>query len=162
MGAAALPLSPRLIWNRTHSVPPGLYLVTERTDVVRGNLVAFQPALSEAAWLEAQGYTGTGWPLLKRIAALEGDEVCRRGDIVLINDAPAARALGSAGAGRGMPRWDGCRVLGPGDVFLLADHPRSVDGRYFGVQDRRRILGGATALWPVRQDLDTRPGSSVD
>ena len=146
-GAAALPLTPRLVWNRTQSVPTGLYYLSEGTGVARGDLVAYQPAPSEGSWLEAQGYTGAGWPLLKRVAALEGDEVCRYGGAVFINEAPAARVRKEDTLGRGLPRWSGCQILGPQDVFLLADHPRSVDGRYFGIQDRSRITGVAKAVW---------------
>lgn len=153
LGAAALPMRPHIIWNRTASVPAGLYQVYDAGPAVRGGLVAYQPGMREARWLEARGFAGPGWPLIKRAAALEGDKVCREGDIVSINAAPVALALSSDSAGRAMPRWSGCRVLKKNDVLLLADHPRSVDGRYFGVQDQRRIIGSARMLW------SGRPGS---
>lgn len=151
LGAAALPIAPRLIWNRTASVPEGLYLVAGNAAPSRGGLVAYQPAPTEAAWLEAQGYTGAGWPLIKRARALEGDEVCRIGGAVEINSVPAARVLEEDAAGRALPAWSGCRRLGPGEIFLLGDHPRSVDGRYFGVQERARLLGAVRPVWAREQ-----------
>jgi conjugative transfer signal peptidase TraF len=136
-----LPCPPRLIWNRTASMPVGLYLISHAPALEHGMVVAYRPSASEAAFLEAHRYTGRGWPLVKRVAALEGDEVCRRGSGVYINDRLAARARAFDSAGRRLPVWRGCRHLGPGDVLLLADHPQSVDGRYFGVQDKTRVLG---------------------
>ncbi|MDP3461002.1 MAG: S26 family signal peptidase, partial [Hyphomonas sp.] len=114
----------------------------------RGDLVAYQPEPARAAWLEAQGYTGRGWPLIKPVAGLEGDEVCRTGNRIMINGVWVAEALAADSGGRALPAWHGCTSLGPGDLFLLADEPRSVDGRYFGVGDSGRILGSATLIWP--------------
>ena len=49
-----------------------------------------------------------------------------------------------------MPVWSGCRVLKDGEVFLLADHPKSFDGRYFGVTKTSRIIGVTRPLWTFR------------
>ncbi len=152
LGAVAfstLPVTPRLVWNRTDSMPRGLYVLNPEPELERGMVVAYTPSPGEAAFLETHHYTGRGWPLVKRVAALEGDEVCRRAGIVLINGDEAALALARDGSGRALPAWTGCQRLGPDDVLLLADHPKSVDGRYFGVQDTRRILG---PLRPLRVD----------
>jgi len=146
MAASALPVAPRLIWNRSESVPAGLYLVLPATTAGRGDLVAFRPSGDLSGWLESRGYTGRNWPLLKRVAGLAGDEICRHGEAVSINGMPAARALAEDVSGRPMPVWSGCRKLGPEEVFLLGDHARSVDGRYFGPQARRGILGKSLPL----------------
>jgi len=147
IGASHLQERPWIIWNRTESVPAGLYLLTAEPPLSRGDLVAYLPEADERAWLEGRAYTGRGWPLIKRIAALEGDQVCRTGQIILINETPTALALAEDAAGRSLPAWEGCRLLRPGDIFLLADHPRSVDGRYFGVQENGRILGKVRLVW---------------
>jgi len=152
LGAGSLPASPRLIWNRTQSLPEGLYLISPEAALNRGDTVAYKPQANEALFLESRGYTGPGWPLIKRVAAIEGDTVCRIGTQIQINARPAADALTQDGGGRSLPSWDGCRHLLAGEVFLLADHPRSVDGRYFGVQHRGRILGRARLIWTTRRD----------
>ncbi len=155
LGAVALsllPVTPRLVWNRTESMPKGLYVLSADPVPERGKVVAYRPTPGEAALLEARHYTGRGWPLVKRIAALEGDEVCRRAQEVFVNGKLAARARAADSEHRALPRWQGCKRLGPQDVLLLADHPRSVDGRYFGVQDTRRILG---TLRPLRRTGDS-------
>jgi conjugative transfer signal peptidase TraF len=148
-----LHITPRLVWNRTESLPKGLYVLAENPALTRGRIVAYRPSASEAAYLEAHQYTGRGWLLVKRIAALGGDVVCRRAGQVDINGRRAAFALSADSAGRRLPVWQGCTRLGPQDVLLLADHPHSVDGRYFGVQDAERILGTLHPVWIPAADL---------
>ena len=46
-----------------------------------------------------------------------------------------------------MPRWTGCRRLSGGEYFLLMDSPLSFDGRYFGVTQRKDLVGRAVLLW---------------
>ncbi len=149
IGAASIPASPRLIWNRTESLPPGLYVVARDAPLERSDIVAYAPAPYEVSFLETRGYTGSGWVLVKRIAGLEGDLVCRSGLTIEINGVVAAEALPGDAAGRSLPAWGGCMTLGADEVFLLADNPRSIDGRYLGVQPRGRILGRACLFLPV-------------
>ena len=140
---SACPAPPALIWNRTESVPAGLYLISADAPVNRSDLVGFRPSGKTKRWLEDAGYTGRNWPLLKRAAALRNDTVCRCGDVVRVNGTPVAEALRQDSSGRALPDWQGCRTLGADEIFLLADHPASLDGRYFGVQPRSGIIGVA-------------------
>lgn len=136
-----------MVWNRTNSVPRGLYLVTRTADISKDDLVAFEPSHETRHWLEKDGLVGPGWPLLKQVAGLEGDEICRCGARIFINGLASADALELNASGNALPVWQGCRTLQADEVFLLNPHPRSVDGRYFGPQDRGRILGVARPLW---------------
>jgi len=139
---------PKLIWNRTQSVPEGLYILAQPTaPLERGSLVDYLPEPREAQWLEDRGALGRGWPLLKRVAGLEGDEICVHEDSLLINARPAALLLARDHQGYALPRPSGCYRLGPSEVLLLADHPRSLDGRYFGPKSIERIIGKAQPLW---------------
>lgn len=147
MAGTLLQTTPDLVWNRTTSVPVGLYFVDRNARIETGQLVAYRPTATEADWIENRGYTGRGWPLLKRVAGLETDTVCRCGQLVLVNDFPAAHALETDRSGRRLPVWAGCRTLAPGEVFLLADHPQSLDGRYLGIAARANILGVAKPVW---------------
>ena len=135
----------RLIWNRTESAPIGLYWRSDGPLTLNGWAVV--SASSEAArWTSENGFTGTDWPLVKRIAALPGDEICRENETILINQSVAAEALLEASGGLELPRWQGCHVLQDGEAFLLNEHPRSLDGRYFGAMERSDLVGVAIPL----------------
>ena len=139
----------RLIWNRTQSAPIGLYWRSDGPLILNGWAVV--SAQSEAArWTSTHGLTGGDWPLVKRIAGLPGDEICRENQTILINQSVVAEALLEAPGGLKLSRWQGCHVLEDGEVFLLNDHPRSLDGRYFGVMQDSDLDGVALLLWEQR------------
>lgn len=116
--------------NESSSVPRGLYLRQPRTTPERGSMVAVtQPQV-------ARTYLGPlGMPaevlLIKRVTAMPGDEVCRRGTQVQTPDRRVT-ALERDRRGSLLPTWSGCRRLGPGELFLLGDSAASFDSRYFG------------------------------
>ena len=136
----------RLIWNRTGSAPEGLYW--RRDDpITLGRWVVLSARSREAEWAEANGFVGQDWPLIKQIAAMSGDEVCRHGELISVNAKHVAKALSVDHLGRDLPAWSGCVVLNDDDVFLLNPHPRSLDGRYFGPTKREDLNGVAVLLW---------------
>ena len=135
------------VWNRTKSVPRGLYFVDRSMPVSKGDLVVFQPPDEVRRWLDKERLVGSDWPLLKHVAGVDGDEICRCGPGISVNGLHVADALQTLQTGSALPAWQGCRRLQTGEVFLLNDHPRSVDGRYFGAQRRAHILGVARPIW---------------
>ena len=137
---------PLLIWNRTESVPKGLYLI-RNTPLERGMLVAYRPTKSESYWLHSKGITGKNWPILKRIMALEDDTICWRSGAVSVNDQHVGNVLSEVD----LPAIEGCVQLEYGDVFLMNAHTRSVDGRYFGIQKTNDIIGAASLIWRASQ-----------
>jgi len=137
-----------LLWNASASAPRGLYLLRPAERLHVGELVVEQPPASLANMLAARGSLPLGVPLLKYIAALAGQSVCRRHNIVTIDDLAVAVARDRDHLGRPLPVWQGCRTLRAGEVFLLnPDAPDSFDGRYFGVLPVSTITAGATPLW---------------
>ncbi len=122
----------RLIWNRTGSAPKGLYWLSG-DPFTKGRWVAVSARSADAGWAEARGFVGKDWPLLKQVAGVPGDLICRNGNEVLINSELAAIAQKVDSGGRLLPVWEGCERLKAGEYFLLAPHASSLDGRYFGV-----------------------------
>ena len=145
-----------LVWNVSASAPIGLYRVHAGEPVRRGDMVVAwtpEPARSLAA---RRHYLPANVPLVKRVAAVAGDRVCAAGSRVSINGRRVATRQKSDAAGRPMPWWTGCRRLDQGEYLLLMDRADSFDGRYFGVTERKELVGRAVLLWakPARGSND--------
>jgi conjugative transfer signal peptidase TraF len=140
--------APRLIWNVSASVPIGLYAVAHATMVDVGDLVAVLPPDDLATFLEARGYLPRGVPLIKRVLALPGTEVCRRGAGVIAYDYAYGEAQARDRVGRDLPQWQGCHVIAEGEIFLMSwDASDSLDGRYFGPLPRSAVIARVTPLF---------------
>ena len=153
---ALLAWPPRLIWNASASAPLGLYRVHPVGRIEVGDLVAVRPPDGLAAFLADRGYLPLAVPLIKRVLALAGTEVCRKGAAIIAYDHTYGTALDNDRLGRDLPRWQGCRVLAEGEVFLMNwDAPDSLDGRYFGPLPVTTITAKLSPLW-TDQDGDDR------
>ncbi|WP_339635762.1 S26 family signal peptidase [uncultured Sneathiella sp.] len=139
-------LPKKLIWNASSSIPIGLYIVEKRMPV-RGDIVLVNLPKWVRIMADQRGYLPSNVPALKRVSALSGDTVCRFGGTIFVNGSVKAKARSLDDLARNMPVWSGCKLLGEGQVFLLADHPSSFDGRYFGVTEVADILGVAKPIW---------------
>ena len=135
----------RLIWNRTASAPTGLYWLSD-DPFTHDRWVVVSSQSDSAQWAEMRGYVGKDWPLLKQIAGMPGDEICRTGDEIRINGEPVAIAKAVDSSGRMLPIWEGCSVLQSDEIFLLTAHPASLDGRYFGPIKQSDLDGAAIPL----------------
>jgi conjugative transfer signal peptidase TraF len=143
----ALP-APLLLWNASASVPIGLYAVRPAGSLALGELVAVAPPPGLASFLAERGYLPLGVPLLKQIAALPGQIVCRVADTITENGDAIGAVLARDHLGRPLPDWHGCVSLVEGQVFLMNPAaPASLDGRYFGALPARTIIGRAVPLW---------------
>ena len=142
-------VSPRhlllVVWNVTPSTPIGLYVVTQAMPK-RGDLVVTRLPPGMEALAVSRAMLSANTPVLKPIAALAGDLVCRSGSAVTINGRFAAIARELDRHGRSLPIWRGCRRLSASQVFILAGHPDSFDSRYYGPLDAHRARGVAHPL----------------
>lgn len=143
-------LPKKIAWNASPSLPVGLYLVNN-SPLKRGDLVLVQ--LPDWAQLVAdqRGYLPRHIPALKRLSALSGDRVCRFGGMVVINGRATVKARLFDNLRRRMPVWRGCMTLNSRQVFLLADHRNSFDGRYIGVTETTDIIGTASLIWKPQE-----------
>ena len=149
--AAASPAHrPLLIWNATSSVSVGLYRIVSADPLTVGNLVVVKTPPNLAPLFAERAYLPLGVPLVKPIAAMTGNKVCRHGRNVTIDGHVAAIALDRDHLGRKLPRWQGCRWLAAGETFLLAtSRPDSLDSRYFGPVPVSSVIGRAVPLWLI-------------
>ena len=132
---AAIPklkTKPPMILNETPSMAKGAYVrVGEVHDIKSGDIIAMPMNSAARNYLVKK----LGYPkdtmLIKRVAGLSGDLVCRHNSVVTINKRTLVAAR-SDQQGNLLPAWNGCRTLSTSEVFLLGDHPASFDSRYLG------------------------------
>jgi conjugative transfer signal peptidase TraF len=138
------PSPPRLMWNTTSSVPIGAYWLRPPDALRVGDIVAVDPPPPVARWLATRGLLPAGVPLLKPVAGLPGQVVCRTGDLVTIDGKAIGQARERDRLGRPLPRWSGCHRLAQDELFLMnAQTAASFDGRYFGVTRRADVQARA-------------------
>lgn len=140
--------APRLVWNASASVPIGLYAAYPATGAARGDLVAAHAPAPVARMMAERGYLPLRVPMLKHVAAVAGQTICRSGVRISIDAKPVAVARLRDRMDRPLPSWSGCRTLRAGEVFLL--NPASADsfdGRYLGPMPARGIVAVLQPLW---------------
>lgn len=139
---------PRLIWNASASVPVGLYALRKERHPPVGALVLVKPPTPLSRFLAERHYLPLRVPMLKHVAALAGQRVCRSGTLISIDGKPVGEARVRDRQGRPLPAWSGCRLLTRGQVFLMnRDVSDSLDGRYFGPIPARTVIGKATPIY---------------
>ncbi|KAB2943518.1 MAG: S26 family signal peptidase [Hyphomicrobium sp.] len=138
-----------LVWNTSASVQIGLYVIVRRPLRI-GDYVLVRLSGLPQALAERRNYVGPHVLLLKRVAAMEGDRVCRRGRVIWMSGQRRVIALGFDRGGRRLPVWQGCQHLQRGQLFVLGTHAESFDSRYFGPIDRAEIVGAAIPLFVLR------------
>jgi conjugative transfer signal peptidase TraF len=152
---------PRLIYNPSDSVPIGWYRVellahrpgSPPRPLAVGSIVLTRLPVDAAALAAQRGYLPARVPLLKRVGAVAPQHVCIAGRSVHIDGVPVAAALPADRLGRPLSPWPQCRVLRPGELFLLsATNPASFDSRYFGPVAASAVIGLAHPVW-----LEARP-----
>jgi conjugative transfer signal peptidase TraF len=153
-GAVALVMStmgeatPDYIWNASKSAPIGFYQVQPVGRLVVTELVAVRPPEPLATFLDLNGYLPIGVPMLKRVLALPGQTVCRKGLTISVDAIDMGQALSRDRRGRPLPVWQGCRVVGADEVFLMNwQSEDSLDGRYFGLVPQSSVIGKALPMW---------------
>jgi conjugative transfer signal peptidase TraF len=145
--------------NATASMPRGIWRVeAPGARLERGEIVSIclpdSPAISEAA---QRGYIPVGAcpsgrePLIKPIAAIEGDLIEVTAPNIAVNGEPIAQSapLNEDSAGRPLRAvLEGTYSVPSGEVWLLSGHdPRSFDSRYFGAVPVTNIQGVARPIW---------------
>ncbi len=139
----------RLIVNRTHSLPVGLYYWSD-VPIKKGSIVLFKPL--EQLGIE-RGYEARELPLLKRVVALAGDVVSVSSSGVSINGQLLANSAplfhDEVGRPLAMTQLDHFR-LGTDEAFLMGVTPTSWDSRYFGPVALSRCSGSFVPVltWP--------------
>lgn len=144
VASAALPdlkAKPPVILNETPSMAKGAYVrVGEIDGLKRGDIIAMPINSAARNYLVKKLDYPKDTMLIKRVAGLSGDFVCRQGSAVTVNKKTQVAAR-SDRQGNLLPAWNGCRTLSKSEVFLLGDHTASFDSRYLGPISRSELAG---------------------
>jgi type IV secretory pathway protease TraF len=129
------------------SVPLGFYLLHPvHPPLTRGTLVLLPVPLRVLPWKSP-------WiALLKPVAAVPGDQVCRRENMLVIRGVDYGVVYTHAG-GMTLPQAldeASCLVVQEGEVFLASAAEQSLDSRYFAAVKVTDITAVATPLWTWR------------
>lgn len=148
LATLAMPVSRYAVWNATASVPTGLYAIRSKASLHAGERVAIEPPPPLRRFLSERKYLPAGMPLLKRIAAVHGQRVCRFAQRITIDGDYVGLAREHDRLGRPLPVWSGCHTLRSCELFVMSPAaPGSFDGRYFGVLSLDDVIGRATPIW---------------
>lgn len=147
-GTGAAVVQHFVVVNMTPSFPEGIYRKLARP-AVRGDLVLVCPPdtpFFHAA--RARGFVGPGLCpggmgyLIKRLAAIGGDQVCLAFDGVTINGERLENSQRQSLWLEHMDEipWPFCGTLNNRETLLMSPHPLSFDSRYFGIVPDTSII----------------------
>ena len=160
--STAIDMPTVFLWNASPSAPIGLYRLQSIDHLGPRDLVAVAAPDSIAAFIAERGYLPPDIPLLKHVAGLPGQVVCRIGGSITVDGVSVGQAQHTDRRGRTMPVWQGCRRITSDQVFLMnPDVETSLDGRYFGPIPRSAVLGRATPIW-ITENQAAHQSSSFD
>lgn len=143
-----VPATHHLVWNASPSIPTGLYAIRGKASLHVGERIAIEPPAELRRLMRERGYLPERVPLLKRIAAVSGQRVCRFAHGVTIDGALVGVARARDRVGRALPAWFGCHTLRAGELFAMNPAaPDSFDGRYFGTLTIGNVIGRAMPVW---------------
>ena len=141
-------LSPQVVYNASDSVPAGWYGISSAGSLAVGDLVLVHLPAHAATLAAQRGYLPTQVPLLKTVAAIPPQNICVRGDQVLVDEKVIVTRLHQDRQGRALPAWQACRRLVGDELLLLSTaNPESFDSRYFGPVSASAVVGRAQPLW---------------
>jgi type IV secretory pathway protease TraF len=152
IGAASL-LPKKVFINESPSMRRGIYLLLEENSLGNSEfrvgdtvLISLPRFLREFS--KTHSFLSSKVPLLKKVAAKEGDKVCGVSKGVSVNERELFLYKELDGEGKPLPKWTGCEVLKKGEFFAVGENPeRSFDGRYFGPLEESLIVGKVKLLF---------------
>ncbi|MBZ8119832.1 S26 family signal peptidase [Roseovarius sp. LXJ103] len=159
--STAVDLPSVLLWNASSSVSMGLYRLQSVDHLGPRDLVAVAAPDQIAAFIAERGYLPPDIPLLKHVAGLPGQIVCRLGRSISVDGVSLGQAQHTDSRARPMPVWQGCHRITSDEVFLMnPEAENSLDGRYFGPISRNALLAEAIPIWTADAHAKQQPSAS--
>lgn len=129
--------------NREHCLTNfhlGVFLKHHPSEVHRADLVMFLP-------VPALSYVREPF-VLKQVAAVAGDHLVIKDQLVSVNGHPVVRGLALAGIyGQTAAALERDEIVPPGRLFVFGDADRSDDSRYWGYLESSKVVGTVARLF---------------
>lgn len=139
---------PIFVWNVSASAITGLYFVSGRSGLERGDMAALWLPPRARRLAAERRYLPQNIAAIKRVVAVAGDSVCALGSRISVNGKWIADRHAVDAKGRPMPWWQNCKRLGQNELFLLNEEAaNSFDGRYIGISKTSDAIGEASLIW---------------
>jgi conjugative transfer signal peptidase TraF len=139
---------PVFVWNVSASAVIGLYFVSSKSGLDRGDMAALWLPPRYRKLAAQRRYLPQNIAAIKRVVAVEGDSVCALGTRISVNGKWIADRHAVDAKGRPMPWWQNCKRLGKDELFLLNEEAaNSFDGRYIGISKTSDVIGEASLIW---------------
>jgi conjugative transfer signal peptidase TraF len=139
---------PVFVWNVSASAVIGLYFVSSKSGLERGDMAALWLPPRHRKLAAQRRYLPQNIAAIKRVVAVQGDSVCALGSRISVNGRWIADRHPTDGKGRPMPWWQNCKRLGKDELFLLNEEAaNSFDGRYIGISKTSDVIGEASLIW---------------
>lgn len=139
IAAASAPHPPLVLYNRTPSMPVGLYVYKGHV-IRRGEIVAFPLPPPAFDYARRRGER-TDLLLLKHVLAVGGDFVSTSGGELHVNGTFIGRIPPVDSSGRPLPQWRQARALSDGELLVGSTFDRSFDSRFFGPIHTSQVVG---------------------
>ena len=140
---------PIIYYNNSSSIPKGFYYSTDFNGILqRGDIVVFNPPSEVAQLAYDRGYLSTGHPMIKKVAAVCGDEVSICKDSLFV----AGICMGSISSmdseGRELQAYPYNHYIVNEDEFIaIGTHKKSWDSRYYGPIPVGRVITKVKPLY---------------
>jgi conjugative transfer signal peptidase TraF len=139
---------PVFVWNVSASAVIGLYFVSSKSRLDRGDMAALWLPPRHRKLAAQRRYLPQNIAAIKRVVAVAGDSVCALGTRISVNGKWIADRHAVDAKGRRMPWWQNCKRLGKDELFLLNEEAaNSFDGRYIGISKTSDVIGEASLMW---------------
>jgi conjugative transfer signal peptidase TraF len=139
---------PVFVWNVSASAVIGLYFVSSKSGLDRGDMAALWLPPRHRKLAAQRRYLPQNIAAIKRVVAVSGDSVCALGSRVSVNGKWIADRHRIDRKGRPMPWWQNCKRLSKDELFLLNEEAaNSFDGRYIGISKTSDLIGEASLIW---------------
>lgn len=139
LSISSLVIRPRFFFNRTPSVPRGIYQLKRLSSWQKGMMVLFRLPARLDAFAKETKWLRPGGLLIKQVGALPGDWVCVD-EGLFVNGEYLGEVRERTQEGNLLPRVEGCFFV-PAGSFLPVGEGLSFDGRYFGLVGMGDVLG---------------------